>query len=65
MISKRQLGFGILISGFLIGLALFVKDFVGLAEYAGIGPLERNLYIAAIILILLGLSLIPFGNKPA
>ncbi len=65
MITKRQLGFGILIAGFLTGIALFVKDFVGLAEFAGVGPLERNLYITAIILILLGLSLIPLGNKPA
>ena len=65
MITKRMLGIGLVLAtiGAVIGLVLY--DLVGLAEYDGVGPLQRNIYIAAAVLFLLGLSLIPLGDKPA
>ena len=65
MITKRMLGIGLVLTGIGVVVGLMLYDLVGLAEYDGVGPLQRNIYIAAAAMFLLGLSLIPLGDKPA
>lgn len=65
MITKRILGIGLVLASITGVVGLILYDLVGLAEFSGVGPLQRNIYIAAAIMLLLGLSLIPLGDKPA
>ncbi len=65
MITKRLLGIGLVLASVAVVAGLLLYDIVGLAEFDGVGPLQRNIYIGAGIVLLLGLSLIPLGDKPA
>ena len=65
MVTKRWLGIGFLILGVLELFGAFVNDIFSLTEYQGIGPAQRVVIGLSIIPILVGLSLIPLGDKPA
>lgn len=65
MITKQQLGGGLIALGAMIVLALIINDLSGTSEFGGIGPLQRNLYITAVIIALVGTTLLPLGDKPA
>ncbi|MEW5988697.1 MAG: hypothetical protein AB1791_18875 [Chloroflexota bacterium] len=65
MITKRQLGLGLSLIGLLGGIVLFALDWVGASQFQGIGPTQRILLGAAGLLFLVGLSLIPLGQRPA
>ena len=65
MITKQQLGGGFIALGAMIVLALIINDLSGTSEFGGIGPLQRNLYITAVIIALVGTTLLPLGDKPA
>jgi hypothetical protein len=43
----------------------FVADLTGRAEYVGIGPTQRLVLIAAAVVLVIGLSLLPLGDRPA
>lgn len=65
MITKRMLGIGFIIIGSLGIAAMFIRDLTGTAEFEGIGPTQRLAILAGGVVILLGLSLLPLGNRPA
>jgi len=65
MVTKRHLGLGLSAMGLLSALGILAMDWVGAGNEAGIGPLQRLALVAAAALVLLGLSLIPLGNRPA
>ncbi|MGB1249539.1 MAG: hypothetical protein ACPG8W_02835 [Candidatus Promineifilaceae bacterium] len=65
MITKRQLGSGLIAFGIAMALALLINDMLGTSEFAGIGPIQRNYYIASAIITFFGITLLPFGSKPA
>jgi hypothetical protein len=65
MVTKRQLGIGIAVAGLLLALGILAMDWIGAGNEAGIGPLQRLALLAAGALVLLGLTLVPLGNRPA
>lgn len=65
MVSKRQLGFTLLIGGLLAIGGLLIADGIGASRYAGIGPFQRNVIYVALAAVVLGLTLLPLGERPA
>lgn len=65
MITKRQLGIALFCGGILALAALWVNDLVGTSEFAGVGVVQRNLMLGAAAAALIGLTLLPLGDKPA
>ncbi|MFK7800708.1 MAG: hypothetical protein AB8G95_03660 [Anaerolineae bacterium] len=64
MITKKWLGIGLASLGTVGIIGSFANDLLNLSEYQGIGPSQRMAILAAGLLILVGVSLIPLGNKP-
>jgi hypothetical protein len=65
MITKRMLGIGFIVIGILGVAVMFVRDLTGSAEFEGIGPTQRLAIVGGGVIILVGLSLLPFGDRPA
>ena len=65
MITKRALGIGFIIVSTLAIVGTFMADLIGLSADSGLGPVQRNLLIAAFIVLVIGLTLIPLGDSPA
>lgn len=63
--TKRQLGLLFIFSGLAAVIVLFAADLVGASQFDGIGPLQRLGLAGAAIAIILGVSLLPLGNRPA
>lgn len=63
--TKRQLGILFAAAGIMAIVALFVADFAGASRFDGIGPIQRMALGGAGLLTLVGLTLIPFGDRPA
>ncbi len=64
-LTKRQLGGLILGGGLLLACVALGADLVGAGRFNGLGPAQRQALAAAGLLIALGLSLVPLGNRPA
>jgi hypothetical protein len=65
MITKRQLGFGLSGIGLIAAFSILAVDWLGAGDFQGIGPLQRITFAGATLLLVLGLTLIPLGNRPA
>lgn len=65
MITKRQLGIGFILIGMGAILASFAFDFLGGGQFQGVGPSQRLAIIGASLLVLVGLTLLPLGDRPA
>jgi SpoU rRNA methylase family enzyme len=65
MITKRMLGIGFIVIGILGIAAMFIRDVIGAAQFAGVGPAQRLALAVGGLIILVGLSLLPLGNRPA
>ena len=65
MVTKRQLGLLFIVLGVGAAAGLFAMDLLGAGQFQGIGPAQRRALLAAGAAVLLGLSLLPLGNKPA
>jgi len=65
MITKRHLGIAMLIAGLTAVLVVLAVDWLGAGKFSGIGPAQRLGLSAGLLVVALGLSLIPFGNRPA
>lgn len=63
--TKKQLGILFVVVGGLGVVGLFAIDLVGAGQFSGIGPTQRLALLAAGIVVLVGLSLLPLGDKPA
>ena len=69
MVSKRQLGFGFMVLGVASALSTFAIDWYRSSNDTGysteIGPVQIVMLVGAALVFLVGLSLLPLGNKPA
>jgi hypothetical protein len=63
--TKRQVGSVLLVLGALGFIAVFALDFVGGGREGGFGPMQRTALGLLAAIALLGLSLIPMGDKSA
>jgi hypothetical protein len=63
--TKRQLGLTFIGLGVLGVLGLFGIDLIGAGQFNGIGPTQRLGLLAAGVVIVVGLTLLPLGDKPA
>lgn len=63
--SKKQLGWIFIAIGSLGIMGLFAVDLLGASQFNGIGPTQRLGLLAAGIIIFVGLTLLPLGDKPA
>ena len=65
MVTKRQLGIGLLTCGLLGVVGVLLVDWVGAGEFSGFGPLQQLVLGVGCLVALLGASLIPLGDRPA
>jgi hypothetical protein len=65
MITKRQLGMGFILLGVLAIVGSFAMDLVGAGNFQGVGPAQRVALLGSGFVILVGLTLLPLGDKPA
>ena len=63
--TKKQLGVAFILLGLAAAVALLAIDLIAAGSFQGIGPAQRLALAVAGILILVGLSLIPLGDRPA
>ena len=65
MVTKRQLGLIFILLGVGAAVGMFAIDLLGAGQFQGIGPAQRRALLAAGAAVLLGLTLIPLGDRPA
>lgn len=65
MITKKILGLGLTVTGLLACLAVLSVDWLRAGNFEGLGPTQQIALIGAILIFLVGLSLIPLGDRPA
>jgi Cu/Ag efflux pump CusA len=65
VITKRQLGIFLLISGVAGFVGLFALDAVRGRALGDLGPTQSLALAACVLLALVGASLIPLGGRPA
>ncbi len=65
MVTKRHIGLGLLALGGAAVIGILAVDWVGAGEFAGLGPAQRMALVGGVLVALLGLSLIPLGDRPA
>jgi hypothetical protein len=64
-LTKRQLGLLMIVVGAAGAVGLLAVDLLGAGQFQGIGPAQRLALGGAGLLVLLGLTLLPLGNRPA
>ncbi len=65
MVTKRQLGIGIISLGVLGTLGVIAVDLFGAGQWSGIGPVQRLGIGLGITAIVLGSILVRLGDRPA
>lgn len=65
MVTKRQLGLAFILLGVLAIVGSFAVDLVGAGQFQGIGPAQQRILILSGLGILVGLTLLPLGDRPA
>ena len=65
MITKRQLGIGFILLGLVAIIATFAVDWLGAGNFQGVGPAQRVALIGAGLVIVVGMTLLPLGDRPA
>ena len=63
--TKRQLGFLFIGIGAAAVLALLGVDVLGAGRFQGVGPVQRAALAGAAALIVIGVTLLPLGDRPA
>ena len=63
--SKRQLGLLFIVLGTTAAAALFAVDLLGAGRFQGVGPVQRAALAAAALLVVVGITLLPLGDRPA
>lgn len=63
--TKRQLGLAFIALGMVAAIGSFANDLFGVGNFQGIGPSQRLALLAAGVIVLVGVSLLPLGDKPA
>lgn len=65
MITKRQLGIGFILLGLVAIIATFAVDWLGAGNFQGLGPAQRLALIGAGLVIVVGITLLPLGDRAA
>jgi hypothetical protein len=65
MVTKRQLGIIFILLGLGAAGAMFIMDLLGAGQFQGIGPAQQRALLAAGLVVLVGLTLLPLGDRPA
>ncbi len=63
--TKRQLGYAFIALGVVAAIGSFANDVLGAGDFQGIGPSQRLALLAAGVIVLVGFSLLPLGDRPA
>lgn len=45
--------------------AMFAMDLLGAGQFQGIGPAQRRALLVAALAVVVGLTLLPLGDRPA
>jgi hypothetical protein len=64
-LTKRQLGLLMVAAGALAFVAIIAIDIVDFGREGGIGPAQRIALGLAVVIVLVGLTLIPLKDQPA
>ncbi len=65
MVTKRQLGIIFIAIGMLGTLGTLAVDIVSAGNFQGIGPMQRLSLLGFGLLLFVGITLLPLGNRPA
>ena len=65
MITKRMLGIAIVLFGMCVTFGTLAVDLVGAGKWTGLGPAQQLAITAGIVLVIMGVFLVPLGDKPA
>jgi hypothetical protein len=65
MVTKRQLGIGIVVASLIVVLGLFAVDVLEAGQWGGFGPLQWIGFALCITGLVVGLLLIRLGDRPA
>ena len=65
MITKQHLGILLLAAGLVAVAGVLAVDLLGAGRFNGIGPAQRWALAASGLVVLLGATLIPLGDRPA
>lgn len=65
MVTKRQLGLIFVAIGIIATFIILVAELIGIGDFQGIGPLQKIALALTISVSLIGMSLIPLGDRPA
>ena len=63
--TKKQLGFLFIALGFMAIVGSLGLDLVRAGQYQGIGPAQKQAMMAAGLVIMVGITLLPLGDRPA
>jgi hypothetical protein len=65
LVTKRQLGWLLILLGLLAIIATLSVDWLGAGKWGGIGPKQALALAASGLILLVGLTLLPLGDRPA
>ncbi|MEA3340899.1 MAG: hypothetical protein U9R15_13125 [Chloroflexota bacterium] len=65
MVTKRQLGFGVIALGLLVLAATVGVDLIGAGQWGGFGPLQRIGIGLSLPTVVVGYILVRLGDSPA
>ncbi|MCY3718849.1 MAG: hypothetical protein OXG07_04735 [Anaerolineaceae bacterium] len=64
-LSKRQLGLLLVLTGSVGFIGVLAIDLLDAGREGGLGPAQLLALAAMILIVLVGLSLLPLGDRPA
>ncbi len=65
MVTKGQLGIGVITLGLLAVVGITLVDFVGAGRWSGFGPLQRIGISLGLAAVAVGFILVRLGDRPA
>jgi hypothetical protein len=65
VITKRIVGIALTLLGLAMAGATMAVDLIGAGKWGGLGPAQQLAIVVGAALSLIGLSLIPLGDRPA
>ena len=64
-LSKRRLGLLLVLTGSVGFIAVLAIDLLDAGREGGLGPAQSLGLVATILIVLVGLTLLPLGDRPA
>ena len=63
VITKRLLGLGFILLGGGAIVGMLALNLLGLTAHSGIGPAQQRAMLAAAVVVVVGITLLPLGNR--